>query len=129
MGGRCLRGWLVRPLVTLERIQDRLDAVEEFAFHAVPRAKFRELLKNVGDLERLVARVSLGSAGPRDLVAIRESAEVVPRVRTVLTDFQGPLISSLLGELDDLADLRVEIEKMITDDPPAQGGSVHQDWC
>ena len=119
MGGRCLRGWLVRPLVTLERIQDRLDAVEEFAFHAVARAKFRELLKNVGDLERLVARVSLGSAGPRDLVAIRQSAEVVPRIRTVLTDFQGPLISSLLGELDDLADLRVEIEKVITDDPPA----------
>ena len=68
MGARLLRAWLLRPLVALERIQDRLDAVEEFAFRTTDRGKLRETLKAVQDMERLVARVALGTAGPRDLV-------------------------------------------------------------
>ena len=79
MGARMLRGWLLRPLVSLERIQDRLDAVEEFAFRTAERGRLRETLKAVHDLERLVARTALGTAGPRDLaraapVARRHSA-------------------------------------------------------
>ena len=54
MGGRMLRAWLLRPLVALERIQDRLDAVEEFAFRTTERAKLRDTLKSVHDIERLV---------------------------------------------------------------------------
>ncbi len=73
MGGRLLRSWLLRPLVSLERIQDRLDAVEELAFRSIERAKLRETLKTIHDIERLVARASLGIAGPRDLVALRQS--------------------------------------------------------
>ncbi len=119
MGGRLLRAWLVRPLLALERIQDRLDAVEELAFQAVPRAKLRDALKHVADLERLVARASLGTAGPRDLTALQQSAEVIPRLRTILADLRAPLVLSLLGELDDLADLRSAIETTIADDPPA----------
>ena len=68
MGGRLLRAWLLRPLVALERIQDRLDAVEDFAFRATERAKLRDTLKSIHDIERLVARAALGTAGPRDLV-------------------------------------------------------------
>ena len=63
-----LRTWLLRPLVALERIQDRLDAVEEFAFRTTERAKVRDTLKSVHDMERLVGRAALGTAGPRDLV-------------------------------------------------------------
>ena len=68
MGGRVMRAWILRPLLALERIQDRLDAVEEFAFRSTERAKVRETLKGVHDVERLVARAALGTAGPRDLV-------------------------------------------------------------
>ena len=68
MGGRLLRAWLLRPLVSLDRIRDRLDAVEELAFRSTERGKLREALKSVYDLERLVARAALGTAGPRDLV-------------------------------------------------------------
>ena len=64
MGGRALRAWLLRPLLALERVRDRLDAVEDFAFKTTERGKFRETLKAVQDLERLVARAALGSAGP-----------------------------------------------------------------
>ena len=129
MGGRLLRAWLLRPLLALEPIQDRLDAVEEFAFRTTERVKLRDALKAVHDLERLVARAALGTAGPRDLVAIRESIVVIPRVRTLLEGTQAPLIQSLLGELDDLVDVRDAIESTLVDDPPAlsrDGGCIRE---
>ena len=129
MGGRLLRAWLLRPLLALEPIQDRLDAVEEFAFRTTERAKLRDALKAVHDIERLVARAALGTAGPRDLVAIRESIVVIPRVRTLLEGTQAPLIQSLLGELDDLVDVRDAIESTLVDEPPAlsrDGGCIQE---
>jgi DNA mismatch repair protein MutS len=127
MGGRLLRAWLLRPLLALERIQDRLDAVEELAFRSTERAKLRETLKTIHDIERLVARASLGIAGPRDLVALRQSIAVVPRVRLLLNELQSPLVRSLVAELDDLADVRDELERTLLDEPPAvarDGGMI-----
>ncbi len=127
MGSRRLRAWLVRPLVARERIQDRLDAVEEFAFQTVVRGKLREALKSVGDVERLVARVVLGTAGPQDLVALRHSAEALPRLRTTLSEMHAPLVTSLLAELDDLTDVRGDIESTLVDEAPAlarDGGCI-----
>ena len=118
MAGRLLRGWMLRPLCSLERIRDRLDAVEELAFRSTDRSKFREALKTVHDLERLVARVALGSAGPRDLVSLGQSLVAMPRVRTILADVQAPLLRSLLAELDDLVDVRDDIERSLIDEPP-----------
>jgi DNA mismatch repair protein MutS len=129
MGGRLLRSWLLRPLVSLERIQDRLDAVEEFAFRSTERAKLRETLKTVHDVERLVARAALGTAGPRDLVALRHSIAAVPRIRLLLDDLRAPLITSLVAELDDLADLRDALDRTLVDEPPAvaRDGGVIRD--
>jgi DNA mismatch repair protein MutS len=127
MGGRLLRTWLLRPLVTLERIQDRLDAVEECAFRSTERAKVQDTLKTVHDMERLVARAALGTAGPRDLVALRQSLAAVPRMRMLLQDMQAPLVRSVVAELDDLAELRQALEQTIIDEPPAlarDGGAV-----
>jgi DNA mismatch repair protein MutS len=127
MGGRLLRSWLLRPLLALERIRDRLDAVEDFAFRTTERGKFRETLKSVQDLERLVARAALGTAGPRDLVALERSLAVVPRVRTILEPLQAPLVKSLLGEIDDLLDVREAIEATLVGEPAAlvrDGGYV-----
>jgi DNA mismatch repair protein MutS len=119
MAGRLLRAWMLRPLCALERIRDRLDAVEELAFRSTDRGKFRETLKSVHDLERLVARVALGTAGPRDLVALRQSLTAVPRIRMVLIGLQAPLLRSLIAELDDLADVRDLIERTLIDEPGA----------
>jgi len=121
IGSRQLRSWLLRPLVSIEPIRDRLDAVEELAFRATERGKFRETVKPVQDLELLLARAALGTAGPRDLVGLKQSLGVLPRVRTVLADCQSPLVQSLLAQLDDLADLREEIERTLIDDAPALG--------
>jgi DNA mismatch repair protein MutS len=127
LGGRLMRAWLMRPLVTLVRIQDRLDAVEDLAFRATERAQLRETLTGVHDLERLVARVSLGTAGPRDLASLRQSLALMPRVRGVAGGFAAPLIGSLTAEVDELGDVRAAIEASIVDDPPAiarEGGMI-----
>lgn len=127
MGGRLLRAWLQRPPFALERTQNRLDAVEEFAFRTTERVKTQNALKTVQDLERLVARIALGTAAPRDLVALRYSLATIPRVRTLLHDLKAPLIASLLGELDDVADVRNLIASTLVDEPPASardGGCI-----
>jgi DNA mismatch repair protein MutS len=127
MGGRLLRQWLLRPLLTLERVRDRLDAVEDYAFKTAERGRFRDALKSVQDLERLVARTALGSAGPRDLVALKQSLGAIPRVRLIHEEMQAPLIRALSAELDDVPEIRAAIEAALSDDPPAlarDGGFV-----
>jgi DNA mismatch repair protein MutS len=127
MGGRLLRAWLLRPLLSLERIQDRLDAVEELAFRSTERAKVRDAFKSIHDIERLVARASLGTAGPRDLGSLKASIAMIPRVRMVLAEMQAPLVRSLLAEVDDLAEIRDELDRTIVDEPPAiarEGGMI-----
>jgi DNA mismatch repair protein MutS len=119
VGSRTLRSWLLRPLVALEPIRDRLDAVEELAFRTTERGKFRDAIKAVQDLERLVARAALGTAGPRDLVGLKHSLGVIPRVRTILAELQAPLVASLIAELDDVPEVRSRIESTLVDDPPA----------
>ena len=129
MGGRLLRQWLVRPLVTLARIQDRLDAVEDFAFRSAERGKLRDALRGIHDLERLTSRVSMGTAGPRDLVALGESLRLLPRVRSVITELQAPLTGSLRAEVDELADVRELIGGTLIDEPPllARDGGMIRD--
>jgi DNA mismatch repair protein MutS len=127
MGCRLLRTWLLRPLTSLEAIRDRLDAVEELAVRTTDRGKVRETLKSIQDLERLISRIALSTAGPRDLMALSRSLSTVPRVEMLLSECQAPLIRSLAGELDELADLRQWIDAAIADEPPAlarEGGFV-----
>ncbi len=120
VGSRMLRSWLLRPLVSIEPIRDRLDAVEELAFRATERAKFRDTVKGVQDLERLLARTALGTAGPRDLVGLKQSLAVLPRVRMGLAELHAPLVCSLVAEIDELLDVRDRIESTLVDDAPAQ---------
>ena len=127
MGSRLLRGWLLAPLVGLERVHNRLDAVEELAFRSIERGKLREALKSVHDLERLVARAAMGTAGPRDLVALQRSLASVPRIRAVLDPLEAPLTGSLLAELDEVPEVRDAIEATLVEAPPAlarDGGMI-----
>jgi DNA mismatch repair protein MutS len=79
----------------------------------------QDTLRTVHDMERLVARAALGTAGPRDLVALRQSLAAVPRVRMLVSELRAPLIGSLAAGLDDLADLRQQLEATLVDEPPA----------
>lgn len=127
MGSRRLRAWLIRPLVQIEPLNERLDAVEELTFRTVERAKLRELFKSVHDLQRLVARAAMGTAGPRDLLALQRSLSVIPRAKTILKDLTAPLTGSLLAGLDDVPVVRERVEATLVDEPPVlirEGGAI-----
>ncbi len=129
MGARLLRAWLTKPLVALEAMRDRLDAVEDLAFRSVERGTVRGTLERVYDVQRLVARAALGTAGPRDLVALARSLDAVPILRQTLGPLQAPLLAHLAEALDDLPALRVRITGLLADDPPllARDGDVIRD--
>lgn len=129
MGGRLLRAWLIAPLVSLDRIRERLDAVEELAFRAADRGKVRDTLKAVLDLERLVSKVALSTASPRDLVALARSLAALPRARLLLGECLAPLVTRLAAGLDDLPAVRGAIDATIGDEPPAlaRDGDVIRD--
>ena len=127
MGGRLLRSWLLRPLSKAEDIRDRLDGVEEFAYVTTARTTFRSVLKNVHDLERLVARAVLGTSGPRDFVALASSVEAIPKLKEVLAPFQVPLIRRAVNELDEADDIYRAIKQTLVDEPPGllrEGGFI-----
>src|SRR4051794_7492539 len=129
MGSRLLRSWLLRPLLSLDAIRDRLDGVEDLAFRTTERGKFRDAVKGVQDLERLVAKAAMGTAGPRDLAGLKQSISLIPRLRSLLTDFEAPLARSLASDLDALSDVRNLIESARVDDPPvlARDGGFTRD--
>lgn len=127
MGGRLLRAWLQRPLAARDPIRDRLDAVEDLCLQVTSRERIRTRLGDIQDLERLIARVALGTAGPRDLVALGKSLGVIPAVRMLAADLRAPLASALADDLDDLADVHDRIGSTLTENPPAlvrDGGSI-----
>ena len=127
MGGRLLRSWLTRPLSHRESILDRLDSVDELVTESITREKLRDTLSSVYDLERLIVRVVLGSAGPRDLVALKVTITAIPPIRTLASSLNAPLTRRLIDGIRDLADVQDDIEKSLIDSPPAfarDGGMI-----
>ena len=123
MGARLLRRWISKPLLDLARLQSRLDGVEWFHSSALRRGNVVELLAGVSDMERLVNRVRGASATPRDLVALRDSLRLAPRIRQVLSqdDDAGKVagLASRIGSHEEVVGL---IEAAIADDPPPSVG-------
>jgi DNA mismatch repair protein MutS len=119
MGARLLKQWLLRPSMKVGELTSRLNAVGELKTATILRGRLRSELKKVADLERLMARISLGRANPRDLAALKNSADVIPAVKELLLDATSSLLEVLVEALDDLADIRDLIGKAIADDPPA----------
>src|SRR6266568_3176772 len=127
MGARLLREWILRPLVELERIQDRLDAVEELAFRTLERGGLRQVLAGVQDLDRILGRITLGTAGPRDLAALAASLRAAARVPDLLTELLAPLVRALLKDLDPPMGVAEAVEATLVDSPPPtlrEGGFV-----
>ena len=119
MGARAMRDWILRPLTSLERIQDRLDAVEELGFRTIERGRLREALGGVQDLDRIIGRVTLGTAGPRDLAALAQSLRALPAAAACLAECVAPLVRGELKDVDPPLDVAEAIERVIVDDPPA----------
>jgi DNA mismatch repair protein MutS len=127
MGGRMLKRWLSSPLMDLAKIQDRLDKVGELKERDLQRKRLREPLRQVKDLERLSARISLGIANARDLVALRASLELLPEIKSLLCPLEYPGFKRYLEELDELPEIKDLLERAIEDNPPAslkEGGLI-----
>lgn len=126
MGGRLLRSWLLRPSIKRGEIQTRLTAVAELS-DAILRDKLRFLLKEVSDLERLVGRLNLGTASPRDLLALNRSISQTPNINLALSDARSLLLQVLSENIFELPDVRDLIARAIADDPPMNindGGTI-----
>jgi DNA mismatch repair protein MutS len=119
MGGRMLLSWLSYPLLDPAAINRRLDAVAAAAESPALLIDLRELLTHVADLERLTARVATGSAHARDLLAVRETLRLIPRIKTYLTHAAAELYAEVHAGLDPLPELLAILERALTDDPPA----------
>ncbi|MFX1519438.1 MAG: DNA mismatch repair protein MutS [Promethearchaeota archaeon] len=117
MGSRLLKKWLRRPLLNKERIQERLDAVEVFVTDTLLRANVRELLGNIGDIERIISKVGLGKANGRDLLALNDSLLHIPELKTLL-DKDSKLLSTVKDHLYDLSELVQLIERSIQEECP-----------
>jgi DNA mismatch repair protein MutS len=131
MGGRLLRSWLLRPCIKRGEVEARLAAVEDLVSSQRVRDKLRTLLKEVSDLERVLGRISLGSATPRDLCAMLKSLNQVPETRAVLTGLQSSMLQVLAENTDELPDIRSLIERAINDDPPiklSDGGAIREGY-
>jgi DNA mismatch repair protein MutS len=129
MGGRMLRNWLTQPLLDVGAINDRQDGVDELVHQALTRAELRQALDGLYDVERLVGRIGFGTANARDLVALRQTLERVPRIQALLDRAESARLRRLNGELDTdtLARVVALIAQAIVDDPPIllrEGGLI-----
>src|SRR5713226_9646313 len=127
MGKRLLRAWLLRPSLDLAEINARLDAVEAGVKDTIAREELRRALDGVFDLERLLSRVTLETANPRDVLALAASLAKIPAIKAAVGRLSAGRLNSLQGLLDELSDLREHIEKTIVPEPPlsfADGGVI-----
>ncbi len=127
MGGRLLRRRLLAPSMDRGEIEARLDAVEEFVRGTIVRSEIRKLLEGVLDIERLLAKITIGTAGPRDVLALGRSLALLPKLKQHLAECRAGRLSDLHQRTDVLADARDRILNGLTDDPPvniADGNTI-----
>ena len=131
MGARMMRSFVEQPLVDVEEIEKRQDAIEELNNKPMIRDEIREYLQPVYDLERLISRISYHSANPRDLLAFRSSLEMLPHIRLLLKECSGSALQEIYEDMDALEDLCELITAAIVDDPPLamkEGGIIRDGY-
>ncbi|TVR28870.1 MAG: DNA mismatch repair protein MutS [Balneolaceae bacterium] len=127
MGGRLLRKWIMRPLKQVKPIEDRLDAVAVLVNGHGRREELRDELGQVGDLERLISRISVGRANARDLKQLQLSLAQVPRVKMQIGNTENPLLNSINDRLKMLVEVQERINNALMEEPPAtirEGGMI-----
>lgn len=127
MGGRKLKHWIIHPLVDVQKIRYRQTAVAELVHAATMRHEIVGLLDGVYDLERLNARISLASAGAKDLVAIKASLQRIPAILAALAPCDAALLQELTQAIDPLEAVAALIERALVENPPfvlREGGII-----
>lgn len=118
MGARMLRSIVEQPLVQIDHINKRLDAVEELYLEPILREEIKELLTPIYDLERLMSKISCQTANSRDLIAFKQSLGMLPPLKSVISECKAQLFDEIYERFDELADLYALIDASIEEEPP-----------
>lgn len=130
-GGRLLRQWITAPLRDVEGIEKRLEVVDYWVRYERHRDLFREALRGVRDIERLVARLSLGTGNARDLVALRSTLAQIPRVKGLMSEVPCRLTQQLAEQVVYPESLYELLSKALVDEPPVavkEGGLIREGY-
>ncbi len=131
MGGRLIRAWVERPLLSPVQIGRRQQAVSCMVEDSILREELALALREMTDLERLTGRAVYGSAGGRDLAALSAGLGRLPRIRELLEPCSSALLQSLREDLDDLPEIRDMLNRALVDDPPfsvREGGFIREGY-
>ncbi|MFA9453391.1 MAG: DNA mismatch repair protein MutS [Candidatus Aminicenantaceae bacterium] len=131
MGGRLLQSWLLQPLMDVGEIGLRQDAVAELLSATIERHEIRTGLKEIFDLERLTGKISLAVALPRDLVALKRSLQGLPRLHSLLGEFDTPKLEAIRSDWDNASEIAELIEKALRDEPAhhlTDGGIIREEY-
>ena len=127
MGARLLRNYIEQPLIEKDEMEKRLDAIQELNQDSISRDEIREYLNPIYDLERLLSKVTYKTANPRDLIAFRNSLEMLPPIKTVLAAFEKEELVEIREQIDGLEDIYQLIDEAIIEEPPIsirEGGMI-----
>ncbi len=127
MGGRMIRSWLEKPLLDLGEITRRHSAVEELVNLPIDRGELEEALKDVTDLERVMARIVTGTVNCRDLLGLARGLRALPQVKHALSKMESPMLQRIADTIDPMEAWAQRIESTIVDDPPLtvrEGGII-----
>ena len=130
MGGRLLRSWVERPLLSVVAIKRRLTAVSELYNDTVDRSELTLVMREISDMERLAARCVYGTAGGRDLRMLANCAGQLPRLKELLAGFKSLELRDICA-MDALDDIRAQIDRAICDEPPfsvREGGILREGY-
>jgi DNA mismatch repair protein MutS len=131
MGGRLLRTWLLNPLIESEQIVRRQDAVGVLMSDPDSLVKIQKSLEGIYDIERLASRVDSGAASARDLLALKNSLDVLPEVKVLLEPYDNEMIRSIEKRIELMPGIHQLIEASIADDPPLalrEGGLIKKGY-
>lgn len=118
MGARLLKNYIEQPLIMEDEINNRLDAIEAFNNDVITRDEIREYLNPIYDMERLMTRISLRTANPRNLIAFKSSLKLLPFIKRLVAAFDTTLFKKMYEDLDELTDLYELLESSINEEPP-----------
>jgi DNA mismatch repair protein MutS len=129
MGGRLLRAWLLHPLLNCSKIEQRLDAVDEFLHQTIERQELRAVFEDIFDLERLTGKISLAVANAKDFIALKKSLLPLPQIKTLIKPFTSRLMGEIQKDWDNAQDIVGWIEETILEEPAfllTEGGLIKE---
>ena len=127
MGGRLLRKWINEPLLSVNEINKRLNAVEELKDNLIFRGDIVDILKRIYDIERLVGKIAYSNTNARDMISLKNSLKGLPELKKILASSKSEMLQNLYLNLDELQDIYNLIEEAIVEEPPitiTEGGII-----